>query len=168
MLFFGKSSDDPKSPYSASKVYSDHLVKAWNNTFGLPLIMTNYGHWQFPEKLIRLTISRALSNESIPIYDDGLNIRDWIFVEDHIDALIAIITKGQVRYSYCIGASEQFINLKIVEDICFLLDQYLPKSSPYPNLINLVDDRIGHYQRYAIDATRAMKEIGWGLCHSFN
>ena len=170
--FSEKSSYDPRSPYSASKASSDHLVKAWHNTFGLPIILTNcgnnYGPWQFPEKLIPLTISRALSEESIPLYGDGLNIRDWIFVEDHIDALIATITKGQVGNSYCIGASEQFTNLKVVEDICFLLDQYLPKSSPYSNLITLVDDRLGHDQRYAIDATRAMKEIGWKPRHSFS
>ena len=163
---------DPRSPYSASKASSDHLVKAWHHTFGLPIVLincgNNYGPWQFPEKLIPLAISKAISNEPIPLYGDGLNVRDWIFVEDHIDALIATAIKGQVGKSYCIGASEQLTNLEVVKDICSLLDQYLPKGTSYSNLITLVDDRLGHDQRYAIDTTRVKKEIGWKPRFSFN
>ena len=170
--FSETSSYDPRSPYSASKASSDHLVKAWHHTYGLPIVLTNcgnnYGPCQFPEKLIPLSISRAISNEPIPLYGDGLNMRDWIFVEDHIDALIATVIKGQLGKSYCIGASEQFTNLKVVQDICFLLDQYLPKRSSYSDLITLVNDRPGHDQRYAIDATRAIQEIGWKPRYSFN
>ena len=170
--FSEKSCYDPRSPYSASKASSDHLVKAWHHTFGLPIILTNcgnnYGPWQYPEKLIPLAISRAISDKPIPLYGNGLNVRDWIFVEDHIDALIETVIKGQIGNSYCIGASEQFTNLKVVKDICFLLDTYLPKGSSYSNLITLVSDRLGHDQRYAIDTTRTTEEIGWKPRYSFN
>tara|TARA_Y100001968_G_C19432502_1_gene757839 strand:- start:1857 stop:2921 length:1065 start_codon:yes stop_codon:yes gene_type:complete len=169
--FSEESAYDPRSPYSASKASSDHLVKAWHHTFGLPIILTNcgnnYGPWQFPEKLIPLAITKAISNQPIPLYGNGLNIRDWIFVDDHVDALLSTVTKGKIGTSYCIGASEQMTNLNVVQDICNLLDQYLPKSSPYSNLITLVEDRLGHDQRYAIDSTRLTKDTGWKPRNSF-
>ena len=170
--FSENSSYDPRSPYSASKASSDHLVKSWHHTFGLPIILTNcgnnYGPWQYPEKLIPLAITKAISNKPIPLYGNGLNIRDWIFVDDHIDALLATVIKGKIGKSYCIGASEQLTNLKVVQDICNLLDEYLPNRSSYSNLITLVEDRLGHDQRYAIDSTRLIQEIGWKPRYSFN
>ena len=169
--FSEESCYDPRSPYSASKASSDHLVKSWYHTFGLPTILTNcgnnYGPWQFPEKLIPLAITKAISNQPIPLYGNGLNVRDWIFVEDHIDALLSTVIHGRIGHSYCIGASEQLTNLNVVQDICNLLDQYLPKSTSYSCLITLVQDRLGHDQRYAIDSTRLKQEIGWRPNYSF-
>ena len=169
--FSEKSCYDPRSPYSASKASSDHLVKSWYHTFGFPVVLTNcgnnYGPWQFPEKLIPLAITKALSNQKIPLYGNGLNIRDWIFVDDHIEALLLVATKAKIGSSYCIGASEQLTNLNVVIDICNLLDKYLPKSSPHSNLITLVEDRLGHDNRYAIDATRLRLDLGWEPKYSF-
>ena len=169
--FSEESCYDPRSPYSASKASSDHLVKSWYHTFGLPTILTNcgnnYGPWQFPEKLIPLAITKAISNQPIPLYGNGLNVRDWIFVDDHIDALLSTVIHGRIGHSYCIGASEQLTNLNVVQDICNLLDQYLPKSTSYSCLITLVQDRLGHDQRYAIDSTRLQQEIGWKPRYSF-
>ena len=170
-LFSEDSPYDPSSPYSATKAASDHLVKSWYHTFGLPTILTNcgnnYGPWQFPEKLIPLAITKAISNQPIPLYGNGLNVRDWIFVDDHIDALLLTVIHGKIGHSYCIGASEQLTNLNVVQNICNLLDQYLPKSTSYSCLITLVEDRLGHDQRYAIDSTRLKQEIGWRPNYSF-
>ncbi len=156
---------DPRSPYSASKAASDHFVKAYFYTYGLPVLISNcsnnFGPWQYPEKLIPVIISNAINNKTIPIYGNGTNIRDWLYVEDHIDALITIIEKGEIGRSYCIGAFEEHTNIEITKIICNLLDQKQPISHPYANLIEFVDDRLGHDKRYAIDSTKIENELGW-------
>lgn len=168
---------DPRSPYSASKAASDHLVNAWYHTFGLPVVLTNcsnnYGPWQFPEKLIPVVILKALAGESIPLYGDGLNVRDWLFVEDHVDALLLAATRGRVGDHYCVGgagdhgsASEQS-NRDVVETICSILDRIKPQGLPYASLIKRVSDRPGHDRRYAIDANKISSELGWKPKHSF-
>ena len=171
--YFNESSKyDPKSPYSASKASSDHLVRSWHNTFGLPTLISNcsnnYGPFQFPEKLIPLTIIKALNEEKIPLYGDGQNIRDWLFVDDHVDAIFQIIIKGKIGDSYCIGGGNPITNLKIAEKICSILDILKPKSFKYKNLIEFVKDRPGHDRRYAIDASRIKKEINWQPKYTFD
>ena len=168
---------DPRSPYSASKAASDHLVNAWHHTFGLPVVLTNcsnnYGPWQFPEKLIPVVILKALAGESIPLYGDGLNVRDWLFVEDHVDALLLAAMSGQIGEHYCVGGAgdhgspSERSNRDVVETICSILDRLKPQTVPYANLIKRVSDRPGHDRRYAIDANKISRELGWKPKHSF-
>ena len=156
---------DPRSPYSASKAASDHLVRAWGETYGLPIIMTNcsnnYGPFHFPEKLVPVVILKALAGQPIPVYGDGANVRDWLFVEDHADALLTVLTKGELGRSYNIGGENEVSNLELVKMICALLDERNPSGAPHADLITFVTDRPGHDQRYAIDPTRIRAELGW-------
>ncbi|WP_417270770.1 dTDP-glucose 4,6-dehydratase [Celeribacter sp.] len=156
---------DPRSPYSASKAASDHLVRAWGETYGLPVLLTNcsnnYGPYHFPEKLIPVVIIRALSGESIPIYGDGGNVRDWLYVEDHADALLAVLEKGAVGRAYNIGGENEVKNIDLVHTICAELDTLRPGGAPHNQLITFVPDRPGHDRRYAIDPERIRTEIGW-------
>ena len=162
---------NPSSPYSASKASSDHLVNAWFNTYGLPVITTNcsnnYGPWQFPEKLIPLTILNALSNNSISVYGTGTNIRDWIYVDDHVNALCQIIQKASPGEKYCIGGECEKTNIHVVKNICSILDEIKPIDSSYSELIKFVKDRPGHDNRYAIDISKIKQEIGWSPNYSF-
>jgi dTDP-glucose 4,6-dehydratase len=157
----------PNSPYSASKASSDMLARAWYKTFGIPVIITNcsnnYGPWQFPEKLIPVVIKKALNHEKIPIYGDGLNIRDWLFVEDHAAALINIYQNGEAGEKYNIGGNNEISNLDLVEKICAILDEVSPSMNipKYSQLISFVRDRPGHDLRYAIDATKIAKELNF-------
>lgn len=157
---------DPRSPYSASKASSDHLVRAWRYTYGLPTIITNcsnnYGPYHFPEKLIPLIIINALQEKPLPIYGDGSNIRDWLFVDDHAAALLLVLEKGELGRSYNIGGENELTNLEIVTTICSMLDELCPRSGgKYAELIEFVVDRPGHDERYAIDPTRIKHELGW-------
>ena len=170
--YFNESSNyAPMSPYSASKASSDHLVRSWHNTFGLPTLISNcsnnYGPFQFPEKLIPLTITKALKEEKIPIYGDGQNIRDWLFVDDHVDAIFQIITKGKIGKSYCIGGNNPMTNLEVVEKICSILDIQKPKIFKHKDLIEFVKDRPGHDIRYAIDTSYIKKELYWEPKYKF-
>ena len=156
---------DPRSPYSASKASSDHLVRAWHETYGLPVVLTNcsnnYGPYHFPEKLIPVVILKALSGAPIPIYGKGDNIRDWLYVEDHAEALLLVLQKGSLGRSYNIGGENEATNLDLVQKICAILDQKRPGNKPYADQITFVADRPGHDQRYAIDPTRIREELGW-------
>ena len=162
---------DPRSPYSATKAASDHLVMAWHHTYGLPVVLTNcsnnFGPWQFPEKLIPVVILKALAGEPIPLYGDGANVRDWLFVEDHVDALLLAATKGVPGESYCVGGHGERTNKQVVEAICALLDQLRPEGAPHASLITPVADRPGHDRRYAIDPSRISRELGWQPRHGF-
>ena len=161
----------PSSPYSASKAASDHLVRAWHHTYGLPVVVTNctnnYGPWQAPEKLIPLTILRALRGETLPVYGTGANVRDWLHVEDHAAALQAAFERGRVGETYAIGAREEHSNIAIVARICDLLDARMPIERPRRTLIEMVADRPGHDRRYAIDPTKIETELGWHAQFSF-
>ena len=157
---------DPRSPYSASKAASDHLVRAWYKTYGLPVVLSNcsnnYGPYHFPEKLIPLIILNALSGNPLPIYGNGSNIRDWLYVEDHADALLLLATNSEIGRSYNIGGENERTNLQLVKTICSILDRMQPlDEGSYANLITFVTDRPGHDARYAIDASRIRKEFGW-------
>lgn len=156
---------DPRSPYSASKAASDHLVRAWHETYGLPVVLSNcsnnYGPFHFPEKLVPVVILNALHGKPIPIYGDGKNVRDWLFVEDHADALLTVATKGANGRSYNIGGEAEVSNLDLVHMICALLDARRPQNAPHSSLITFVDDRPGHDRRYAIDPTRIKNELNW-------
>lgn len=156
---------DPRSPYSASKASSDHIVRAWQETYGFPVLITNcsnnYGPYQFPEKLIPVVILKALSGQKIPIYGKGDNVRDWLYVEDHADALLTVLEKGVIGRTYNIGGENEAQNIEIVQHICALLDKKRPKDSPYEQQIHFVTDRPGHDMRYAIDPTRIREELGW-------
>ena len=162
---------DPRSPYSASKAASDHLVNAWHHTYGLPVVLTNcsnnYGPWQFPEKLIPVVILKAIAGEPIPLYGDGANVRDWLYVEDHVDALLLAATRGQLGQSYCVGGHGERSNRQVVETICQLLDERRPEGAPHARLITRVADRPGHDRRYAIDPARISAELGWQPRHDF-
>jgi len=162
---------DPRSPYSASKAASDHLVSAWHHTYGLPVVLTNcsnnYGPWQFPEKLIPVVILKAAAGEPIPLYGDGANVRDWLYVEDHVDALLLAATRGQLGRSYCVGGHGERTNKQVVEAICALLDQRHDGGAPHSALITPVKDRPGHDRRYAIDPARISEELGWQPRHNF-
>jgi dTDP-glucose 4,6-dehydratase len=162
---------DPRSPYSASKAASDHLVSAWHHTYGLPVVLTNcsnnFGPWQFPEKLIPVVILQAVAGEPIPLYGDGANVRDWLFVDDHVDALLLAATRGELGQSYCVGGHGERTNKQVVEAICTLLDQRRPQGAPHARLITPVIDRPGHDRRYAIDPARIQGELGWAPRHSF-
>jgi dTDP-glucose 4,6-dehydratase len=166
VLFTENSPYDPRSPYSASKASSDHLVRAWHETYGLPTVLTNcsnnYGPFQFPEKLIPVVILNAIAGKPIPIYGSGKNIRDWLFVNDHADALLLVIEKGKIGRSYNVGGGNERTNLDLVQILCKLLDKYRPlNSGKYSELIAFVQDRPGHDARYAIDFSRIKNELGW-------
>ncbi len=155
----------PNSPYSASKASSDHLVRAWHETYGLPIVMSNcsnnYGPYHFPEKLIPVVILRALAGEPIPVYGKGENVRDWLYVDDHADALLTVLQKGANGRSYNIGGENEARNIDIVRTICTILEDKRPKNSRYADQITFVTDRPGHDMRYAIDPTRIRTELGW-------
>jgi dTDP-glucose 4,6-dehydratase len=163
----------PNSPYSASKAASDHLVRAFHHTYGLPVLTTNcsnnYGPYQFPEKLIPLIIQRALSGEPLPVYGDGKNIRDWLFVSDHCAAIRTVLDKGQVGETYNVGGDAERQNIEVVKVICALLDQRRPREDgkPRESQITYVKDRPGHDRRYAIDASKLKRELGWQPTVSF-
>ena len=163
---------DPRSPYSSSKAASDHLVSAWHHTYGLPVVLTNcsnnYGPWQFPEKLIPVVTLKAAAGERIPLYGDGLNVRDWLYVEDHVDALLLAACRGESGRSYCVGGYGERNNREVVECICGHLDRLLPGKTPHQDLIEMVSDRPGHDRRYAIDPTRIETELGWSPQHDFS
>jgi dTDP-glucose 4,6-dehydratase len=156
---------DPRSPYSASKAASDHLVRAWGETYGLPVIITNcsnnYGPYHFPEKLIPVVILNALHGQPIPVYGAGKNIRDWLYVEDHAAALLTVVTQGQVGRTYAIGGQNEARNIDLVRMICTLMDEMHPSGAPHARLITFVTDRPGHDARYAIDPSRIEAELGW-------
>ena len=156
---------DPRSPYSASKAASDHLVRAWHETYGLPVVLTNcsnnYGPYHFPEKLVPVVILRALAGQPIPVYGDGGNVRDWLYVEDHADALLTCLMRGEVGRSYNIGGENEAKNIDLVRTICGHLDTMRPEGAPHERLITFVADRPGHDRRYAIDPTRIRTELGW-------
>jgi dTDP-glucose 4,6-dehydratase len=168
-LFTEETSYAPSSPYSASKAASDHLVRAWGRTYGLPVIITNcsnnYGPYHFPEKLIPHVILNAIHGKPLPIYGDGLQIRDWLYVEDHAKALINVVTEGEIGETYNIGGHNEKTNLEVVEAICDLLEELAPEKSAgvksYRDLITFVKDRPGHDARYAIDASKIERELGW-------
>jgi dTDP-glucose 4,6-dehydratase len=156
---------DPRSPYSASKASSDHLVRAWHETYGLPVVLSNcsnnYGPFHFPEKLIPVVILNALAGRDIPVYGKGENVRDWLFVEDHATALLTVVENGAIGRSYNIGGNAEATNIDIVQKICTILDNLRPAQAPHNRLITYVTDRPGHDLRYAIDATRIRNELGW-------
>jgi dTDP-glucose 4,6-dehydratase len=163
----------PTSPYSASKAASDHLVRAWNHTYGLPVLITNcsnnYGPYQFPEKLFPLMILKALAGEPLPVYGDGQNVRDWLYVEDHCRGIRAILRRGRPGETYNIGGHSEKTNLEVVRAICSLLDELVPASPvvPHASLITFVEDRPGHDRRYAIDPTKIERELGWAAKETF-
>jgi len=157
---------DPRSPYSASKAASDHLVRAWNETYGLPVVLTNcsnnYGPYHFPEKLVPVVILNALAGKPLPIYGDGSNVRDWLYVEDHADALLLVLEQGRIGRSYNIGGENERTNLQLVQTLCAILDEKRPKpDGRYADQITFVTDRPGHDARYAIDPARIRDELGW-------
>jgi len=166
-LFLETTAYAPNSPYSASKASSDHLVRAWHHTFKLPVVTTNcsnnYGAFQFPEKLIPLMIHNAQVGKPLPIYGNGLNIRDWLFVDDHAKALWLVLREGKIGETYNIGGHNEKTNLYVVNQLCKILDELLPNSPYFPHnsLITFVKDRPGHDQRYAIDASKIQRELGW-------
>lgn len=190
-LFTEKSRYDPSSPYSASKASSDHLARAWNRTYGLPVVLTNcsnnYGPYQFPEKFIPLIILNALEKKALPIYGDGQNIRDWLYVEDHVRALYKVVDKGKIGETYNIGSNSEKTNIEVVTTICEILDRLAPLNSEnkkikdkthhkknstkliksYKDLITFVKDRPGHDLRYAINSTKIQKELKWTYKESF-
>ena len=164
----------PNSPYSASKAASDHLVRAWHHTYGLPVLTTNcsnnYGPYHFPEKLIPLVIIRALRGEKLPVYGKGENVRDWLHVDDHAEALTTVLARGRPGESYNVGGDSERRNIDVVRGICRLLDEMLPESPnrPHEKLIEFVTDRPGHDARYAIDASKIRRELGWQPRHTFD
>lgn len=155
----------PRSPYAASKAASDHLVRAWHETYGLPVVLSNcsnnYGPFQFPEKLVPVVILNALAGRAIPVYGAGENVRDWLFVEDHAEALLAVLTRGAVGQSYNVGGEAEARNIDLVRMICQILDEMHPSGAPHERLITFVTDRPGHDARYAIDPRRIRAELGW-------
>ncbi|HET6969694.1 MAG TPA: dTDP-glucose 4,6-dehydratase [Phenylobacterium sp.] len=156
---------DPKSPYSASKASADHLVRAWAHTFGLPMVLTNcsnnYGPYQFPEKLIPTVITRALEGKTIPVYGDGRQVRDWLHVDDHAEALLLVLNKGRLGETYCIGGDATKRNIEIVKLICAHLDKMAPANTTHADKIEFVKDRPGHDFRYSIDSSKLERELGW-------
>lgn len=171
--FHEKTPYAPNSPYAASKAASDHLVRAWVHTYGLPAIITNcsnnYGPYQFPEKLIPLMISNALQGKALPVYGDGQQVRDWLYVGDHVSALRVVLEQGRVGETYNIGGGNQRSNLEVVTTVCALLDELVPNSAfrPHLQLVKYVTDRPGHDRRYAIDARKLEGELGWRAMESF-
>ena len=170
-LFHEDTPYDPSSPYSASKAASDHLAVAWHRTYGLPVVVSNcsnnYGPYHFPEKLIPLMILNGLDSKELPVYGDGQNIRDWLYVDDHARALELIVSKGRLGETYNVGGRNERTNLHVVERICDTLDSLVPCDQPRRNLIKFVADRPGHDQRYAIDATKLECELGWQAQENF-
>ena len=160
----------PSSPYSASKASSDHLVRAWHRTYGLPVVLSNcsnnYGPYQFPEKLIPVVINNALQNKPLPIYGQGKNIRDWLYVDDHVDALLKIFAEGVNGESYAVGGNNEVSNLELVKYICGFLDTLAPRNIHYDSLIEFVNDRPGHDLRYAIDSRKIQSKLGWKPANS--
>jgi len=157
---------DPRSPYSASKAGSDHLVRAWHETYGLPVVLTNcsnnYGPYHFPEKLVPVIILNALAGKPLPIYGDGSNVRDWLYVEDHAEALLLVVREGRLGRSYNIGGENERTNLELVQTLCAILDELRPRlAGSYADQITFVTDRPGHDARYAIDPSRIRQELGW-------
>ena len=161
----------PNSPYSATKAASDHLVRAWGETYGLPVVTSNcsnnYGPWQFPEKLIPVTLINARDGQPLPVYGTGENIRDWLYVEDHARALWLILTRGRVGETYNVGGNAERTNLEVVHALCDLIDGRFPDAAPHARLIEFVTDRPGHDLRYAIDASKIRDELGWQPAESF-
>jgi len=162
----------PNSPYSSSKASSDMLVRAYHHTYGLSTVITNcsnnYGPYQFPEKLIPVVIQSVLARKSVPVYGDGLNVRDWLYVRDHAEALWTVLSRGQIGETYNIGGHNEWANLRIVELICDLIDEFAPQlGGGSRKLITFVKDRPGHDRRYAIDASKIQKELGWVPAHKF-
>ena len=170
--FTEDSKYDPRSPYSASKASSDHLVRAWYHTYSLPIIISNcsnnYGPWQFPEKLIPKIIYNALKGKEIPIYGNGSNIRDWLFVEDHIDALILLSKIGEIGETYCIGGNSEKTNNEVANEICQILDKKFPSKPLHNKLIKYVEDRPGHDQRYSINFSKIKNQHNWKPNYSFS
>jgi dTDP-glucose 4,6-dehydratase len=170
-LFVEDSPYAPNSPYAASKAGSDHLARAWHHTYGLPVVTTNcsnnYGPFQFPEKLIPLMILNALAGKPLPVYGDGANIRDWLYVEDHADALRLVLERGRVGETYNIGGNAERKNIDVVRLLCSILDDLQPAGAPHERLITLVADRPGHDRRYAIDCSKMRDELGWSPKESF-
>ncbi|MDX2476109.1 MAG: dTDP-glucose 4,6-dehydratase [Gammaproteobacteria bacterium] len=166
-MFLETTPYDPSSPYSASKASSDHLVRAWNRTFDLPVVLTNcsnnYGPYQYPEKLIPLILQKARAGEALPIYGTGENIRDWLYVDDHARALILVMKQGSVGETYNIGGHNEVTNIDVVRTLCAILDDREPAKNgkPYADLITYVTDRPGHDMRYAIDASKIQRDLGW-------
>lgn len=172
-LFREDTAYQPNSPYSASKAASDHLVRAWHHTYGLPTVMTNcsnnYGPYHFPEKLIPLMIINAIEGKPLPVYGNGLNVRDWLYVDDHADALLTVATKGVVGETYNIGGHNEMANIDVVKGICAILDELRPDpAGPHERLIAYVTDRPGHDARYAIDAGKIGRELGWTPKETFD
>jgi dTDP-glucose 4,6-dehydratase len=164
---------DPRSPYSASKAASDHLARAWMHTYGLPVVVSNttnnYGPWQFPEKLIPLVVLNALHGQALPVYGDGSNQRDWLYVDDHAEALLGVLERGVPGQTYAIGAGQPRRNIDVVRGICAVLDESVPDpQGPRERLITYVSDRPGHDFRYEIDASRARAALGWRAAHDFD
>ncbi len=162
----------PNSPYSASKAASDMLVRAYHHTYGLPAVITNcsnnYGPFQFPEKLIPVVIQSVLARKPVPVYGDGMNVRDWLYVRDHAEALWTVLQKGKLGETYNIGGHNEWANLRIVERICDLIDEFKPELGGHSRkLISFVTDRLGHDRRYAIDAAKIQRELGWTPAHRF-
>ena len=161
----------PNSPYAASKASSDHLVRAWHHTYGLPTLITNcsnnYGPYQFPEKLIPLIIANALAGEPLPVYGDGMQVRDWLFVEDHCSAIDAVLERGRLGETYNVGGNNQQTNISVVKTICALLDELKPAAKPYADQIAYVADRPGHDRRYAIDPRKIQRELQWFPAQDF-
>jgi dTDP-glucose 4,6-dehydratase len=170
-LFQETTPYDPRSPYSASKAASDHLANAWHHTYGLPVLISNcsnnYGPFHFPEKLIPLITLNALEGKPLPVYGDGLNIRDWLYVEDHVRALVLVLTQGRVGHKYNVGGRSQRTNLQVVQNICDVLDELRPIDHSHRALIRFVPDRPGHDRRYAIDPSKIERELGWRAEETF-
>ena len=170
-LFSETTPYDPSSPYSASKAGSDHLARAWQHTYGLPVIVTNcsnnYGPYQFPEKLIPLVTLKGMSKEPLPVYGKGENIRDWLFVDDHVSALACVLEKGIPGETYNIGGECELTNLEVVKTICSILDEARPENGPHERLIEFVTDRPGHDFRYAMDISKINRELGWKPAETF-
>ncbi|MCI9868823.1 dTDP-glucose 4,6-dehydratase [Rhizobium skierniewicense] len=171
-LFTESTPYDPSSPYSATKAASDHLAKAWERTYGLPVVVSNcsnnYGPFHFPEKLIPLMIISTMEGKSLPVYGSGSNIRDWLFVEDHAKALDIIAERGRVGETYNVGGRNEQRNIDVVNRICALMDEFCPERGPHSRLITYVQDRPGHDARYAIDATKLERELGWKAVENFD
>ena len=171
-FFSEKSNYDPRSPYSSTKAASDHLVSAWFHTYNFPAIIkncsNNYGPWQFPEKLIPLVINKVLNKEAIPMYGDGKNIRDWLYVEDHADAIILVANKGLAGEKFCIGGNSEKSNKEVIISICEFMDKNLKRDFPSSELISSVHDRPGHDFRYAMDTRLINEKLGWKPCHNFS
>jgi dTDP-glucose 4,6-dehydratase len=173
-LFNENTSYKPNSPYSASKASSDHLVRAWGRTYNFPFVITNcsnnYGPFQFPEKLIPKTILNALKGKKIPVYGKGNQIRDWLYVDDHVSALVLVAQKAKIGQTYNIGGNNEMKNIKVVKLICEILEEFQPQKKTfkkYKNLIEFVNDRPGHDLRYAIDTRKIYKDLGWKPRESF-